>query len=77
MHKKIWQLIKEKGKTPVIILDEAHLLCREMLEEIRFLLNFKMDSYNPLSLIFVRQMELKRKAIENAYPDLIDRVVRK
>jgi len=30
-----------------------------MLEEIRFLLNFKMDSYNPMSLILVGQSELK------------------
>jgi type II secretory pathway predicted ATPase ExeA len=27
-------------KIPVVIIDEAHLLSREMLEEIRFLLNF-------------------------------------
>ena len=31
----------------VVIVDEGHLLSKEMLEEIRFLLNYKMDSENP------------------------------
>ncbi|MDY8117179.1 ATP-binding protein [Paenibacillus polymyxa] len=29
---------------PVVVVDEAHLLDQEMLEEVRFLLNFKMDA---------------------------------
>lgn len=52
--------IREIGKKqPVIIADEAHLLNREMLEEVRFLLNTKMDSENPMSLILVGQLELR------------------
>jgi type II secretory pathway predicted ATPase ExeA len=42
----------------VVVVDEAHLLDREMLEEIRFLLNFKMDSHSPLALILSGQPEL-------------------
>lgn len=42
----------------VVVVDEAHLLDREMLEEVRFLLNFKMDAMSPLSLILVGQSEL-------------------
>ena len=37
--------------TPVIIVDEAHLLEREMLEELRFMLNVAVDSQSPMSLI--------------------------
>lgn len=48
-------------KIPVIIVDEAHLLKDAMLEEIRFLINFEMDSMSPLSLILVGQTELKEK----------------
>ncbi len=47
-----------QGKTPVVIIDEAHLLSHQMLEEIRFLTNFRMDSYSPMSLILVGQTEL-------------------
>lgn len=43
---------------PVVVVDEAHLLDREMLEEVRFLLNFKMDAQSPMSLILVGQSEL-------------------
>jgi type II secretory pathway predicted ATPase ExeA len=42
----------------VVIVDEAHLLGRDTLEEIRFLLNFKMDSVSPLALVLVGQPEL-------------------
>jgi type II secretory pathway predicted ATPase ExeA len=45
-------------KHVVTIVDEAHLLGKETLEEIRFLLNTKMDSASPMSLILVGQNEL-------------------
>jgi type II secretory pathway predicted ATPase ExeA len=41
-----------------VIVDEAHLLDRETLEEIRFMLNTEMDSVNPMGLILVGQNEL-------------------
>ena len=43
---------------PVVVVDEAHLMDREMLEELRFLLNMKMDSQSPMALILVGQSEL-------------------
>lgn len=52
-------LTDSEKKCPVVIVDEAHLLSREMLEEIRFLLNLRMDSYSALSLILVGQTELR------------------
>lgn len=42
----------------VVIVDESHLLSKEMFEEIRFLLNYHMDSENPLALILAGQTEL-------------------
>ena len=50
----------DAGKQPVIVIDEAHLLGRAMLEEIRFLLNFDVDSRAPLALILAGQTELRR-----------------
>ena len=46
---------------PVVVVDEGHLLDREMLEEVRFLLNFKMDSQSPMALILAGQNELWEK----------------
>ncbi len=60
LHQVILELAETSHKIPVTIIDEAHLLGKEMLEEIRFLLNFHMDSYNPMSLILVGQPELRR-----------------
>lgn len=42
----------------VCILDEAHLLEKETLEEFRFLLNYKFDSMSPMALVLVGQSEL-------------------
>lgn len=42
----------------VVVVDEAHLLSKEMLEEVWFLLNLKMDAMSLLSLILVGQSEL-------------------
>lgn len=50
------------GITPVIIVDEAHLIpYRETFEEIRLLTNFQLDDKNLLSLILVGQPDLRRK----------------
>ena len=45
-------------KKIVCVLDEAHLLKKETLEEIRFALNYRFDSMNPLALVLVGQPEL-------------------
>lgn len=42
----------------VCVLDEAHLLEKETIEEFRFLLNYRFDSMSPLALILVGQNEL-------------------
>ena len=59
LQKALALVVDSEKKTPVVIVDEAHLLSREMLEEIRFLLNLGMDSYSALSLILVGQSELR------------------
>ena len=74
MHKEIWQLIGERNKAPILVVDEAHLLSREMLEEIRFVLNSKMDSYSPLSLILVGQSELRDTLSKQVYEAISQRV---
>ena len=42
-------------KKVVCILDEAHLLEKETLEEFRFLLNYRFDSMSPMAVILVGQ----------------------
>lgn len=59
---------------PVAIVDESHLLGREMLEEVRFLLNFKMDSQSPLALILSGQTELWDRLKLQAYAAIRQRI---
>lgn len=58
LHREIELMRGIHHVKPVVIVDEAHLLDREMLEEVRFLLNFQMDSMSPMTLILAGQSEL-------------------
>lgn len=58
----------------VVVVDEAHLLDKEMLEEVRFLLNFKMDSVSPLALILVGQSELWNRLELKAFAAIRQRI---
>jgi len=61
-------------KNVITIVDEAHLLAKETLEEIRFLLNYKMDSMNPMALILVGQNELWDKLKLQCYAAIRQRI---
>jgi general secretion pathway protein A len=53
LHREIELMRGIHGIPPVVVVDEAHFLDPEMLEEVRFLLNFKMDAQSPMALILV------------------------
>ena len=74
LHKEIEILRGVQKKQVVCVLDEAHLLEKETLEEFRFLLNFKFDSMNPMSLILIGQTELWDKGKLQRYTAIRQRV---
>jgi len=74
LHKEIEVMKGVHGHLPVVIVDEAHLLDKEMLEEIRFLLNFKMDSQSPMALILAGQSELWDKLKLQSYAAIRQRI---
>ena len=47
--------------TPVIVLDEIHLASSKLLEDLRLIFNFKMDSQNPFILILSGQPPIRNK----------------
>ena len=47
--------------TPVIMLDEAQSLSNKVLDDLRMLFNFKMDSHNPFILILAGQTMLRNR----------------
>ena len=67
LHRQIEIMRSVQNRKAVVIIDEAHLLQKEMLEEARFLLNFNMDSENLLALILSGQTELWEKLKLSAY----------
>jgi len=51
----------EKAKTTVVIIDEAHLLSGEQLEEVRMLTNHEMDARSPFACLLLGQPTLRRR----------------
>jgi type II secretory pathway predicted ATPase ExeA len=74
LHREIELMRGIHRLQPVVVVDEAHLLDREMLEEVRFLLNFKMDAQSPMALILVGQNELWDRLNLQAYAAIRQRI---
>lgn len=53
-------LTNDRKRSPVVIVDEAHLVSQRMLEELRLLLNARMDSQAAATLVLVGHTELRR-----------------
>lgn len=58
LQKQIELIRNKEHRKVVCVLDEAHLLEKETLEEFRFLLNSDFDSESQMALILVGQTEL-------------------
>jgi type II secretory pathway predicted ATPase ExeA len=51
----------ERGRIPILVIDEAHLLDHNQLEGIRMLTNHDLDSRSPFACLLVGQPTLRRK----------------
>lgn len=63
--------------TPVIIIDEAQSLNNNILDDLRILFNFKMDSENPYILILAGQPSLRNKLLLGINQPLRQRITTK
>lgn len=64
----------ERGRTPVLVIDEAHLLDHTQLEGIRMLTNHDMDSRSPFATLLIGQPTLRRKIKLGALAALDQRI---
>jgi len=64
----------EQKITPVIILDEIHMVTNAVLEDLRMIFNFKMDSSNPFILILSGQPLIRSKLALNINNPLKQRI---
>ncbi len=65
---------EERRKTVVLIVDEAHLLSTEQLEQLRLLTNTDMDSRSSLGLILLGQPTLRRRLKQGHFAALDQRI---
>jgi general secretion pathway protein A len=72
---EVTRLCTESRTRPILILDEAHGLRSDVLEEMRLLTNYAMDSQNRLCLLFCGQTELRRRIGMAVHEALSQRVV--
>jgi general secretion pathway protein A len=75
IRNEVTRLGTEARTRPVLILDEAHALRSDVLEEMRLLTNYAMDSQNRLCLLFCGQTELRRRLRMAVHEALSQRVV--
>ena len=66
--------VAERGRKVVLVVDEAHLLAADQLEELRLLTNADMDSANPFALVLAGQPTLRQRLRLGAFAALDQRV---
>ena len=69
------RLCLELKVRPILIIDEAQYLRNDVLENLRLLTNYEMDSQNRLCMIFVGQAELRRRMSLSVHEPLAQRLV--
>jgi type II secretory pathway predicted ATPase ExeA len=72
---EVTRLTQEAKQRPVLIVDEAHHLRNDVLEDLRLLTNYRMDSDNRLCLLLVGLTELRRRLAMAVHESLAQRIV--
>jgi general secretion pathway protein A len=72
---EVTRLCAEARCRPVLVVDEAQNLRPDVLEDLRLLTNYQMDSENRLCLLLVGQAELRRRLGMAVYEALAQRIV--
>jgi type II secretory pathway predicted ATPase ExeA len=64
----------ERGRNTILVLDEAHLMDADQLEELRLLTNSEMDSHSPFACLLVGQPTLRRRIKLGTFAALDQRI---
>lgn len=75
IQKEIIRLVKHDKVKPIIIIDDAHLLSREILFNLKILYDFEMDSKDYVTLILIGYPELKTELSKNIHETLNQRII--
>ena len=75
IRNEVTRLSVEARMRCLLIVDEAHALRSDVLEELRLLTNYAMDSENRLCLLLCGQTELRRRVAMAVHEPLNQRIV--
>ncbi len=75
IRQEVERLCLESKIRPILIIDEAQYLRNDVLQTLRLLTNYEMDSQNRLCMIFVGQAELRRRLSLSVHEPLAQRIV--
>ncbi|MBW6494709.1 MAG: AAA family ATPase [Burkholderiaceae bacterium] len=75
IHTEVCRLAIESRIHPVLVIDEAHHLRNDVLEDLRLLTNYAMDSEPRLCLLLVGLTELRRRLAMTVHESLTQRIV--
>lgn len=71
---RVDRLYQEQRKKTLLVLDESHLLEDSLLEDLRLLTNYQMDTLEPLVLVLVGHPGLRLRLQRPVHQALWDRV---
>lgn len=74
VSQRVERLYQEQRKKTLLVLDEAHLLEDSLLEDLRLLTNYEMDTNDPLVLLLVGHPALRLRLQRPVHQALWDRV---
>ncbi|MCW5796821.1 MAG: AAA family ATPase [Nitrospira sp.] len=74
INQRVDRMYQEQRKKTMLILDEAHLLEDGLLEDLRLLTNYEMDTRDPLILVLVGHPGLRLRLQRPVHQALWDRV---
>lgn len=72
---EVTRLVQETRTRPILVVDEAHHLRPDVLEDLRLLTNYSMDSENRLCLLLLGHPELRRRLSMTVHEALSQRIV--
>jgi type II secretory pathway predicted ATPase ExeA len=74
IQRAITEMYEQHGKTPVIILDECHLMDSMTLQELILITNFQMDSKVPFILVLIGQPDFRETLKRRMHEPLNQRI---
>jgi type II secretory pathway predicted ATPase ExeA len=72
---EVTRLVTETRCRPILVIDEAHHLRPDVLEDLRLLTNYRMDAENRLCMLLLGQTEIRRRLSMAVYEALSQRIV--